>query len=401
MPKVDYEDIAKEYRYRIRENPDKECLHVQESIAKGHCKPSDFDLGKLFQECFGESEFFSCRSGRQSMNRVMERHMTEAAGAVNTTMFQNISGQIIYSEVLRRYQEEEFVFSRLIPERPVTPGLLNGEKIAGITPTGPGMPIRPETEPYALAGVGENWIYSPPVLDRGRIVPVTWEAVFQDRTGQLLEEAGNQGYWAGVDKENRAIDCVIDENTTAHRYNWRNLGQIETYNDNTGNHTWDNLIATNALVDHTDIDGVEQGFNNMLDPFTGEPIVIDAVHLIAVKALELTARRILSSTEIVTHIGGYATTGNLGEFRQPNPYNGKYSLVTSRRLAVRLGTDTSWFMGDVTKYARYMVAEPINVVQAPSNNQDEFHRRIVAQFRVNERGQHVVVEPRAMVKSTA
>jgi hypothetical protein len=40
-------------------------------------------------------------------------------------------------------------------------------------------------------------------------------------------------------------------------------------------------------------------------------------------------------------------------------------------------------------------------VQAPSNNQDEFHRRIVQQYRVNERGAYVVVQPRAAVKCTA
>jgi hypothetical protein len=63
-------------------------------------------------------------------------------------------------------------------------------------------------------------------------------------------------------------------------------------------------------------------------------------------------------------------------------------------------TDTSWFLGDITKAFRYRVAEPINMQQAPAGNEVEFNRRIVSQFRVNERGAFYTVDPRFMVKST-
>ena len=50
--------------------------------------------------------------------------------------------------------------------------------------------------------------------------------------------------------------------------------------------------------------------------------------------------------------------------------------------------------------ARYRVAEKMNVQQAPANSEDEFKRRIVQQYRVNERGAYVVVQPRAAVQNT-
>lgn len=380
---------------------------LREAFAARELKPDDFDLGRLFEQCYGWEAFKAVRNKELLATEVIARdtpnlgtlRLSEAQGAVTTSHFQNISGQIVYSATLEPYRAETNVFTALIPE--VNATFLEGEKMAGITEIGDEIAVRYETDPYALAGPSENWVFTPPIKDRGVIVPVTWEAVFSDRTGQLLERCRQVGKWAGVNKEKRAIDAVIDENTTAHRYNWRNAGQIATYGDNSGSHTWDNLVASNALVDHTDIDNAEQAFNAMVDPFTGEPILVEPRHLIAVKALELTANRILNSTQILTHIGGYATSGNLPAFTQANPYLNRYGLVTSRLLASRLATDTDWFIGDVSAAVKYMVAEPINVVMAPPNNHDEFHRRIVFQARVNERGQHVVVEPRALLKSTA
>ena len=396
MPGIRHDKLVEHY---VRE-PAAAAAVFREALAAGHVKPSEVDLGKLFVACFGWSDFAACRENRQSFTDTVTARMSEAQGAVSTAAFQNISGQIVYSAVLEKYQAEEFVFSRLIPEEPVTNGTLDGEKIGGLSEIGDVVQVRKEGDPYALAGIGENWVFAPAVKDRGVIVPVTWEAVFADRTGKLLEYAGDVGTWAGVNKEKRAIDCVVDENTTAHRYNWRGT-VIATYGDNSGSHTWDNLAASNPLTDWTSLNAAEQAFNGLVDPFTGEPINVEPRHVIATKQLEQTLMRTLSATEIRVATPGFAASGTPTVSRMNNPYLNKYTPVTSRRLAARLATDTDWFLGDLTKYARYRVAEPLAVVQAPSNNQDEFHRRIVQQYRVNERGAYYVREPRAMLKNTA
>jgi hypothetical protein len=393
---VVYKELVEEFR----RDPAKTEARVRESFEKKVFRPRDFDFGRLFEECFGWHEFRTCREKKQLANDVMARALTESQGAVSTAAFQNISGQIVYSAILEKYESEEFVFSKLIPDDPITNGTLDGEKIAGLTEMGDEVGVRKEGDPYPLAGLGENWIFAPAAKDRGVIVPVTWEALFADRTGRLLEYCGDVGRWAGVNKEKRAIDCVVDENTTAHRYNWRTAGQIATYGDNSGSHTWDNLAASNELVDWTDLDAAEQVFNALVDPFTGEPIVVDPRHLIVTKQNEKKALRILNATEIRVATPGYATTGNPTQTNVANPYAGKFEVVSTRLLATKMATDTDWFLGDVSKLARYRVAEPMNVVQAPTNNMDEFKRRIVQQYRVNEIGAFYVREPRAMVKST-
>jgi hypothetical protein len=372
---------------------------LSECFRKKELKPSDFELGEVFAECFGWDNYRACKAGKRLANDVFaEGRLAEAQGAVSTTAFQNISGQIVYSAVLDQYESEDFAFTKLIPETPTQ--FLEGEKIAGITQIGDETGVRKEGDPYPLMGVGEDWIFTPAIQDIGGIVPVTWEAVFSDRTGQLLEQCGKVGYWRGVRREKQAIDCCVDENVTRHRYNWRGT-VIASYDDNTGSHTWDNLAASNAIVDWTDIDAAEQVFNGLTDPYTGEPIMIEPRHITVTKSLEQIARRIVSATEISLNAGGYAASGNVYRTTGNNPYLNKYDVVTSRLLASRMATDTTWFLADWSKYAKYMVAEKMNVVQAPTNNQDEFHRRIVQQYRVNERGAYVVVQPRAAVKCTA
>jgi hypothetical protein len=361
--------------------------------------PYEVELGRLFEECFGWSEFQACRRGGRDYlaTHVMERALTEAEGAVSTSAFLNITGQIVYSMVLDKYQNTANVFTPLIPE--VQTAFLDGEKAAGVTQIGDEVQVRNESDPYQLAGVGEDWIFTPVLKDRGMVVPVTWEAIFADRTGQLQERCSAVGEWGGINREKRAINCVIDENVTAHRYNWRGT-VIASYGDNSGTHTWDNLAASNGLTDWQNVNTVEQLFNEMLDPYTSEPIDIEPVHLVVTKQLEQTARRIVRQGTIQWTTPGYATSGNVSHHHGDNPYGSKYEVVTSKRIAPLQATDTSWFLGDIGKYAKYMQAEKPTVMQAPPNAPEEFHRRIVSQYRFNERGAYVCVQPRAMCKST-
>lgn len=319
--------------------------------------------------------------------------LLEAAGTVDTSAFSNITGQIVYTTILQAYQSEDFIFTKLIPTVS-TP--FNGEKIPGIGELGDEAEIVGEGQQYPMVGLSEDWIETPPTLKRGLIVPFTKEIIFFERTGLALQRGKDIGKWMGVNREKRAIDCVIDENTTAHRYKWKGTSYA-TYQTST---PYDNVTATNALVDWTDMDNAEQTLNGILDPNTGEPVTVEAKHFIVTKQLEQTANRIVNATEIEVVTPGYATSGNPQVTKVGNPYKSKYQVVTSKLLAARLATDTDWFLGNITEAFRYMENFPLAVVQAPSNSNDEFHRDIVTQYKASERGQFATFDPRFMSKST-
>lgn len=392
--RINYEKLIKGFEADAR----KATVYLRESFEAKEVKADDFDFGRLFEACFGWEEFRACRSDRTYLaTKVME-----GAGAITTNAFQVISGQVVFNSFMEAYLSEDFVFTKLIPTRKTD---LSGEKIPGISELGDQATVVNENEPFPLAGVGNNYIETPDTLKRGLKVAITKEAIFFDRTGLVLERSKQLGKSMGINKEKRAIDCVVDENTTAARYKWRG-NTIATYDNNTGNHTWDNLSASTGLVDHTDIDACEQLFANMLDPDTGEPIMVMADTIIVTPQLVGTAWRVLNSIMVSMQAGGFATTGDLYRTDSLSPvgrteFSAPYKLVTSRLLPTRMATDTSWFLGKPSAAFAWMENWPMAVIAAPANSQDEFDRDIVQQFRASERGAFATIEPRHMVKATA
>lgn len=372
---------------------------LREVFEKKQLRPADFDMGRLFTECYGFSAFEQCRGGD-----LATKWLIEGPGATTSSAFSQITGQVVFAAILDAYKSEEFVFTGMIPEMPSR--TMYPEKLAGITELGDAALVRDETFPYARAGVGQNYITAPLVKDRGLIVALTREAVFEDKTGDLMTRAGAVGKAIGISVEKRAIDAVIDENAGAvsalaggHRYHWLD-NSIATYGDSSGNHSWDNLAGTNALLSWPTVEAAELLLAAMVDPFTGEPIMALPKHLIVTPQLLHTAKQIIRATENRLQIGGYPTSGNLITRVSPNTIE-SYTIVSSRLLAARLGTDTSWFLGDIGRALKRKICWPMDTREAPPNSHEEFERQIIQQWRANEASGFFWFEPRFMVKSTA
>lgn len=399
MAHVNYGRILAEYK----KYPEQADTALREEIKAKTYTAGDFSFKALAYEVLGKGIVEHCASDQRNL---LTTALQEHAGAVSTAAFKDIAGQIVFSMMLPAYESEEFVFTKVIPERqsPYT-----FEKAAGLSGIGPGTDsewVVPEGEPYNYAGFGPNFINLPETVKRGKIVPVTREAIFFDRTSKVQDTARQIGYWLGYNREIRAIDCIIDENAGAksaalggHRYHW--LGtSIATYGDNSGTHSWDNLVASNALVDWTDIDAIEQAFNALVDPFTGAPIVVPQTTIITTRELKMTVGRILTASQLHVLTPGYATSGNPTVNVQNNPYSGVVRHLWSALLGQRLGTDTTYFYGAPERAFVYVVNFPFQQITAPPNSDDEFERDIVLKTRADERGAYGTIEPRAMLKST-
>lgn len=352
----------------------------------------DFRLSKLFEEFVPDGrellEYYNPR------NRGGYQIFEATADVVSSSMFSNITGQIVYNAMLRGYQGEDFVFTRMVQNVPTS---FNGERIPGITALGDAAQEVKEGGSYPLVGVGEDWIDTPQTKKFGLIVPVTKEAIFFDRTNMIVDQARKVGEALGWRKEKRIIDAFIDENDTSYRYKWKNT----VYATYQATSPWINVKTSNGLLDYTKIDAAEQIANNIVDPHTGEPISIMLKHLVVTKQNEMAARRIINGTEIDYAVPGYATSANPSITRGPNPMAGKYEVVTSKLLAGRMATDTDWYLANIPEVVKYMENWPLAATQAPVNSDMEFERDIVLRFKGSERGTPAVVEPRASIKSSA
>lgn len=365
------------------DGPQKTSRHIQESLAAGDLKPGDFSLRDLFEATVPD--------GREALDLLNPAYQGDTtlreASAVNVALFSNITGQIVYSRVMDAYTNEAFGLSALVPTIQTS---LSGEKIPGFTNLGSGdAQIVAEREEYPTVGFSEDYVETPETLKRGFILPLTKEAVFFDRTGQILTHAGRVGEVLGVSKEIRITDAVCGVSTLL--YKWRGT-QYNTYQTST---PWNNVASSNALADWSNVDTADQRFNSITDPDTGDPVIVMGDTLVVPKALEPTALRIVSATEV-----RHTSSSNAIQTLSANPVAGK-RVVSTRWVSNRVGNGTTWFYGDPARAFAYMQNWPVTVTQAPTNSEAEFTHDIVARFKVSERGAAAVLNPRYMVKSTS
>lgn len=374
-------------RQKLHEAASKDADYLIRALQEGQVKPHELSLTQLFERLV--------EGGRELVDEW--RHYRENStislheSGVQSTAFTNITGQIMVNTVMQAYQNEQFIGDQLCRTMPTR--LRHGERIPGLSQIGNEAEAIGEGKPYPLVGFGEDWIETPAAVKRGMICAITREALADDLTGQILERARQVGEWIGYNREIRILQTALGITSS---YKRKNNSIVATYGDNSGDHDWDNLAASNALVDWTDVEAAELLFDGMLDPNTGTPIVVNPNTIVVPTALKHTARRVLSATETRS---GDITTGTGMQTVSVNPLD-NYNVVTSRLVKTVTSSDSTWFLGDFPGAFAYMEVSPITTVQAPSNSHDEFHRDVVFQYKTSEWGAPAVLEPRKVVKCT-
>jgi hypothetical protein len=382
---IKYRELKRRYDL---DGASKTTEHLSEALKQKQLRPDDFSIRDLAEALIPDGHHWVRALDPRASGGVS---VLEAADGVDVTAFLNITGQVIYSKIMEAYQHEAFVVSKLVETIPTR---LDGEKIPGIariddeiTEIHPGMP-------YPHLGFGEDYIETPSTTKRGFIVPVTREAIFFDRTHLVLSRAAEVGEILGLNKEKRLIDVLIG---VTNNFKW--LGtSYDTYQTAT---PWIIVKSSNELVDWTDVDAAEQLFADMLDPNTGEPILIKASHVLVMPAYRHAANRVFNALDIDYTGGGAATTT-----RSPNPlshYTVRESRLTYRRIIASGESSANakkwWFLGDFRRAFAYMENWPITVTQSPVNSEADFNQDIVVRFKASERGAAAVINPRFVVKN--
>lgn len=366
--------------------------HLQEALESGDLKPDDFSVRELAEATLSPERV------RQMDPRHGGACLLEAGDGVDVTAFSNITGQVVQAKILEAYRQEAFVLSRLVD---AVPTRLDGERIPGIGRVSDEVAeVRPGM-PYPSLGFAEDYIETPQTTKRGFIVPVTKEAIFFDRTHLILQRAAEVGEVLGLNKEKRLLDLLIG---ATNNYKWKGAAYNTFSTAGTGvapDGNWINEM-TEELVDWTDVDAAEQLFADILDPNTGESVLIRATTVLVTPAYRHAAHRVFNAAEI-----NYSPAAGSTTTIAANPL-GNYKVVESRLAYRRLiaaghaAADAKkyWFIGDFRKAFAYMENWPITVTQSPANSEAEFNQDIVVRFKASERGAAAVINPRYVVQST-
>ncbi len=324
--------------------------------------------------------------------------LLEASSAVDLSRFSNITGQIFYNRIMEAYQQPEYMASKLVSEYQTD---LNGEKIPGLT----GMTDDLDDDvhegmEYPQIGFGEDYIETPVTTKKGRIVSVSKEAIFFDRTKQVMTAAGGIGEVLARRKEKMLWDVIWG---ITNNYKWRGT----TYNTYQGTTPWINTLSG---VDNgadsfnwKNLDSAEQLFTNMTDPNTGEAIIMNTNQIICAPQRKHVFRQVLGATRTETRIVSGTTTIIRDGGNTLDPYQLSFSPFGYQRLISAQGGGYSaaqalhrWIIGDLKRAFAWQYNWPITVVQAPSNSEAEFTQDIVLRWKASERGSAVVLEPRCV-----
>ncbi len=389
MATIRYRELRRRYQ---ADGPEKTVRHLREALAQRELRPEDFSIRDLAEALVPE--------GHEWVRTMDPRNpggtsLLEAAEAVDLTAFLNVTGQVIYSRILEAYTQEAFVVSKLVE---TVPTRLDGEKIPGIGPIADGATEVHPGMPYPHVGFGEDYIETPATIKHGLIVAVTREAIFFDRTNLILSRAAEVGEVLGLNKEKRLVDLVIG---TTNNYTWKGASYNTYYATGAGG-PWVNELASNELVDWTDVDAAEQLFADVLDPNTGEPILVQPDTILVMPAYRHAAARVINAAEIHYTASGQPTTTY-----SRNPLS-SYRVVDSRLVYRRIvasgvAADAAkkwWFIGNFRRAFAYMENWPITVTQSPPGSEADFNQDIIVRFKASERCAAAAINPRYVVKCT-
>ena len=386
MRLLNYRELKRRYEL---DGPQKTVTHLSEALNDKSLRPEDFSIRELAEALVPDgSEWVRSLDPRSPGSTAL----TEASEGVDASAFRQVTAQVVHSKILEAYTQEAFVASRLVD---TVPTRFDGEKIPGVTRVSDQIDEVGAGMPYPSLGVAEDYIETPSTTKHGFIVPVTREALFFDRTNLILSRASEVGEVLGLNKEKRLLDLIVG---VTNNYKHRGV----TYDTYQTSGPWTNVLAGNELVDWTSVDAAEQLFADILDPATGEPVLLNATTALVMPAYRHAAHRTFNATEV-----GYAAAGSQSTTVAANPL-GNYRVEESRlayRRIIASGEAPAdakkwWFLGDFRKAFAYMENWPITVTQAPLGSEAEFTNDVVLRFKASERGAAAVINPRYVVKST-
>ncbi|MBN2024495.1 MAG: hypothetical protein JW809_17075 [Pirellulales bacterium] len=387
MPTIRYRELKRRYEL---DGPRKTVEHLSEALAKRQLVPEDFSVRDLAEALIPDGHQWVRELDPRSAGGVS---LLESSEGVDSTAFLNVTGQVVYAKILEAFRSPVFVASQLVD---TVPTRLDGERIPGVGPLADEVTEIHPGMPYPHVGFGEDYIDTPSTTKHGLIVPVTREAIFFDRTNLVLSRAAEVGEILGLNKEKRLLDLVIGQ---TNNYKWKGTA-YDTYYASGG--PWVNELAGNELVDWTDVDAAEQILADILDPNTGEPVLVQATTVLVMPAYRHAAHRVFNAAEIT-----YTEEGSATQTTAANPL-GRYTVRESRlayRRIIASGQAAAdakkwWFFGDFRKAFAYMENWPITVTQSPPGSEADFNQDVVVRFKASERGAAAVINPRYVVKCT-
>ena len=330
----------------------------------------------------------------------------EAGDAVDSSMFADITGQILFQEIKAQYNAAEFIGDNFCRTMPVTNKNLGEEKIPYLSTVADRPPHVQQGMPYPRTQFTQQYVILPPIVKFGEICQVTMEMIFSDHTLQAREAAGKVGEATRITKEELQWSTILGLTTS---YKFNSSTAAATYQAST---PYVNLKSSTPLVDANSVNTAEQLLGDMVDPVSGKAIRINPTGLVVMPANYRNARRIMGSSEVRVGDGASTSIATYSpDMLDDYPvYKTRYGYNLLIASATPSGNDVPggglsaanakeyWFLGDFKKAFVWRQAMPLQTFVAPPQSPEEFNNDIVLQVKAREWGSMGVYDPRYVVK---
>ena len=359
---------------------------------KDRLRLEDVSVRELYEAFVGPTSTLPFAARRAGF---IEQAVPIRESGVETSAFPSIMGELISQRVLAAYAEVPTIGDQLVT---TVKSKNPDERIPGFTAMDGLKPVK-ENMPYEETGFAEKYVL-PHAVKMGRILRISEETVFFDRTGRIIKQATRMGQLATRNREVAIINAVVEKNAGTDYYYWPNGTARQIYAETHAawdKHANDNICATNALVDWTDINAAELLLAAMVDD-KNQPIVPIANVLLVPPALLYMARHLTRATELeiataaATFPASYKTKAQ-SQFKQ-------YAVVSSPFVKVATQSDTTWYFGDPKSQFEWMEIWPIQVLREVAGSGEAFLRDTLAAFKVRYYGGAYAIDHRFVIQNT-
>lgn len=351
---------------------------VEDLLTEGKLQAEDISLKALFDATVDQET-------------IDTNDAAQVAEGINKSMFPVISSKIINSQIIAAYNLAEGDVSKLYRTIPAT--RTDEETIVGFASGNYTPLLRPEGMSYEETSFGEKY-WNVKMADFGRMISVTRETIFEDRTGEVMERARDIGEAAGQHKAKMVIqtlECLprtaFNEVTGASNaaiYKGSAKQQTTFYSnthaatiDSAGvNDNLSTLALGSASAALNAVKGAWQQMQEMVDE-AGQKISIPGPYYMVVDP----------STYVdvwnAFNTPSWMPTGGEGQGPTGSPLGAMAPISIIQSLWLTAGT---WYFGRPDQQLRWVEVFPAATASQGTNAELAFTNQIVARYRFNYHG---------------
>ncbi|HLD98269.1 MAG TPA: hypothetical protein VI815_03005 [Candidatus Nanoarchaeia archaeon] len=366
---------------------------LEELLNAGKISTSDLSLGQIAKETIPNFE------------RLRGAEASEVALAVSSSQFPTISKVAINKEIIDQYTLYSENVDQLVSEMEAS--RTDIEFIAGFTdPEAP--ELRLEGMSYQETNFGEKDVQVV-MADFGRMISVTREAIFNDKTGQLLDQARMIGQLGGQHRAKMVIQTLEVLPRTAFKevaskafvYKGTAYANTDFYSADHAaldGRTNKNLVTSNALADYTNVEAAFNAFSAMVSPSGAELAVVPQI-IVVHETKAATAFRVFNNDNFAMVGQGANVAPVVAHTTNPFGPNGikKFQIYTSRYLSVA----TTWYMGDPKRQLKWLWVYKPATASLASSSEKAFTNNIVMTYKFSYHGGCGHNDYTYMLKNTA